>query len=177
MSKCSGLFLNEIDLCEQTAEFGADMLELFAVDGRKLRQRLFTTTGELNKHLPPVRNGRRTRHQFIHDQPVNQPDRAMVAKLQSFCQFAHRDPVPSGETLNGEQCLMLLGRDSGSLRRRFTEMDEFPQRITKCGECFILSLLKFIGSRHHDKFNTSPGVVAIICLTISQYDICCASDK
>ena len=177
MSKCLGLFLNEIDLFEQSAEFGADVLELFAVDGGKLRQCLFSATGEFNKHPPPVRNGRCARHQFIHDQPVNQPDRTMVAKLQSFRQFTHRDPIPFGETLNGEQCLMLLGRDSGSLRRRFTEMDEFPQRITKCVESFILSLLKFVRSRHHDKFNMSPAVVAIICLTISYYDICCASDK
>ncbi len=99
MSKCSGLFLDEIDLFEQSAEFGADLLKLFAVHGGKFLQCLFTTTGELNKHLPPVRNGRRARHQFIQDQPVNQPDRAMVAKLQSFRQFAHRDPIPSGETL------------------------------------------------------------------------------
>ena len=66
---------------------------------------------------------------------------------------------------------MLLGRDAGSLRRRFTEMDEFAQRISKCGERFILSLEKFIGARHNDKFNMSPAVVAIICLTISYCDI------
>lgn len=72
---------------------------------------------------------------------------------------------------------MLLGRDSGSLRRRFTEMDEFPQRITKCGKRFILCLMKFIGSRHYDKFNVSATFVAIICLTISYCDTCCAFYK
>ena len=102
MPKYSGLFLNEIDLVEQSAEFGSDMLELFTVHGGKLLQCLFSMTGELNNHLPSVRNGRRARDQFIQDQPVNQPDRAMVAKLQSFRQFAHRDSIPSGKTFNGE---------------------------------------------------------------------------
>jgi hypothetical protein len=46
-------------------------------------------------------------------------------------------------------------------------MDEFAQRISKCGERFILSLEEFIGARHNEKFNMSAAVVAIICLTIS----------
>lgn len=71
MPKYSVLFLNEIDLVEQPAEFGSDVLELFTVHGGKFLQCLFTTTGELNKHPPPILIGRRARHQFFHDQPVN----------------------------------------------------------------------------------------------------------
>lgn len=71
-----------------------------------------------------------------------------MAKLQSFRQFAYGNLVASRETPDGQQRLMLLRRDASGLRRRFAEMDEFPQRITKRGKRFILCLVKFFWSRH-----------------------------
>jgi len=60
--------------------------------GGKFFEHLFTTVGDLNKNLPPVRIKRRPRHELVEDQPIDQPRRAMVAKLQSFRQFAHPEP-------------------------------------------------------------------------------------
>lgn len=71
-----------------------------------------------------------------------------MAKLQSFRQFADGDLVASRETSDGQQRLMLLRRDAGSQRRRFAEMNEFPQRISERGKRFILCLIKFLRSCH-----------------------------
>jgi hypothetical protein len=142
------LFFVAIKLFEQTAEFGADASELFVVQGGKPFQSFFAPAGELNQDLPAVFNGRLAHHQFLRDQPVYQAHHAVMAKLQSFGQFADGDLVAPGKTLDGQQCLMSLGRDAGGLGRRFTEMEEPPKRVTKRRKCFILRLLEFFWLGH-----------------------------
>ena len=55
--------------------------------------------------------------QFLRHQPINQPNRAVVAELQSFRQLAHGDFVARGKALDGQQGLILLRRDAGGLAR------------------------------------------------------------
>ena len=67
------------------------------MDRSKLLQDFFAATGELNENLAAILGGRLTNDQFLRHQPINQPNRAVVAKLQSFGQFAHGDLVASRE--------------------------------------------------------------------------------
>ena len=157
------LFLGTIEPVEQPAEFGGDLFKLFAMHGGKFLQCFFTVTGELNEHLPPVLIGHRARQQFLHDHPVNQPDRAVMTKLQSFGQFTDGDTVAPRKPLDGQQCLMLLWSDAGSLRRRFAEMDESPKRIPKRREGFILPFAKFFKFFHLGKSNICFMPAATIC--------------
>jgi hypothetical protein len=107
-------------------------------------------------------------HQFFGYQPVNQTHRTVVANLQSFRQFAHGDLIPSRKTLDGQQCLVLLWRNAGRLGCGFTEMNEFPQSITKRGKCLVFRFLEFINRTCHcPKITTNNSPSATICLTIS----------
>ena len=83
------------------------------------------------------------------DQAVNQPDGAVVAQLQSFRQFTHRDFIPSRKTFDGQQSLMLLGGNASSLSRLFAEMDKLSQRVAKLRERLILCLSELSGSCHN----------------------------
>ena len=83
---------------KQLADFRSDSFQLFAVDGSKLLQDSFAATGELNENLAAILGGRRTNDQFLRHQPINQSNRAVVAKLQSFGQLAHGDLVASRES-------------------------------------------------------------------------------
>ena len=90
-----------------------------------------------------------------------------MTKLLSLGQFADGDTVAFGKTFDGQQRLMLLGRDVGGLRRRFAEMDESPERVTERRERFILFLAELFGPWHWGVFNTGFTFAAIIYLTIS----------
>ena len=65
---------------------------------------------------------------FSATQPVDQSNRAVVPKLQSFRQLTDGDMVASGKSLDGEKRLMLSRSDSSGMGRRFAKMDELPQR-------------------------------------------------
>ena len=149
MPYVSSLIHSFIDSVEQPSEFGADPLKLFVVQSRKLLQSFFAARGELNQHLAPIFLGRCARHQFLKDQPVNQTNHTMMAKLQPLRQFTNRDGIPPRKALDGQQGLVLLGRDARVPGGFFAEMDESPKRITEGRQRFILFFAKFCGRCHH----------------------------
>jgi len=57
-----------------------------------------------------------------------------MPELQPLRQLAHGDTVASGETLDGQQCLVLLRGHAGSLRGLFAEMKELAERVPESGQ-------------------------------------------
>lgn len=75
------LFFKPAKPPKQLADFWADSFEFFPMDRRKSLQDFFATIGKLNENLSPILSGGRTHYQFIRHQPINQANRAVVAKL------------------------------------------------------------------------------------------------
>ena len=105
----------------------------------------------MDEHLPPVFIGQRAHHQFLKDHPVNQTNNAVMTKSQPLGQFTHGDVIASGESLNGQQRLMLLRCEADSLCRLLAEMDEPAELVTKCRKRFILRLAKFFRPWHRGR--------------------------
>lgn len=114
----------------------------------QLFQHFFAPHGQMDEHQASICGRVRTSHQFIMHQPVNQPHGAMVAQLQAFGQFTDGNLLTSREALDGEQRLMLLGREAGSARRLFAEVEELPEGVTKRRERFILRFGQAAGGGH-----------------------------
>lgn len=105
----------------------ADAAQLFFVRGGKFFERPAAAIRECEMNLATV-----TRPPFSNNQPlgcqaINQSNGAVMADLQTFGQFADGDASGPAETLDGQQRLVLLGRDSRLLRRLLTE----PQKLTQ----------------------------------------------
>ena len=125
------LFFDAGELLEPKDELRPHSFQLLGMGSGKSFEHILATTRELDENLPTVLGRRRTRHQLFGHQPVNQANRAVVPKLQSLRQLAHGDAVAPGEALDGQQCLVLLWRNAGSVRCLFAEMMELPERITE----------------------------------------------
>jgi hypothetical protein len=133
---------------KQPPDFRSDSSQLFSVGGGNCPHEFFASTRELNEHLAAIRGAWHPHDKFLRYKPVNQPDGAVVAKLQSFRQFAHGEPFATGKALDGQQRLVLLGRDAGGLGGFLAETDEPPKRVTKRRQRFILRLADLAWSCH-----------------------------
>ena len=64
----------------------------------------------------------------------------MVGDAQLLRQFADRDPIAAGESLDREEALVLLWSQPVLPGSGFAETKEFAQRVSKRGQCFIVLL-------------------------------------
>ena len=143
------LAFGAVEQCQKLADLRADSLQLTTMGGGKVLQDFFTATGELNKEdLTTIFRRGSTDDEFLQHQPIHQPNRAMVAKLQPFGQFAHRDRVARREAFDGQQRLMLLCCDACGTCCCLAEMEEPPQRVAKCRQHFIIRLGELLWSSH-----------------------------
>jgi hypothetical protein len=142
------LFSSAAKAPKQFPDFRSDSIQLPLVDGGKFLQNLFAATIESNQNPAAVFLRWHTNDQFFRGKPVYQANRAVMPKLQSFRQLSHSDLVARGKTLDGQQRLILLRRDTLGMRRFVAKMDKPPERITECGQRFILRLNELPRSRH-----------------------------
>jgi hypothetical protein len=92
--------------------------------GHKLRQQFLASLTYPYEDLPPVFLVSFADYQILPHQPVNQFNSAVMADQQPFGQFADGNPISSGKAFNGDQGLVLLGRQTYGLRRFLTKMYE-----------------------------------------------------
>lgn len=101
-------------------------------------------------HLPPVGKRLGAGNQLQIRQTIQQLDRAVMAKLQPLGQFADGYRIAPGKSFDGQQCLVLLGRQVCPLGGIFTETKELSQRIAKRREVFVLRLGNLLARSHRD---------------------------
>lgn len=90
--------------------------------------------------MTPVLGRRIACNILFGNQPINESDRTVMPDLETLGQIPNRDTIPTGESLDGKQRLVLLRRDAGICRCVLAEAQKPPQRKAECGEGFILRL-------------------------------------
>jgi hypothetical protein len=104
--------------------------------------------------------------------PIDQLDDAVVAQLKSIGEFAHNGPVASGEALERQHELVLLGGDAVAAHRLLAEPKIATDAEAEPGQRLEIQL----GQRGVDEgaWKPSSGFAVRPChaRTISCYDIC-----
>lgn len=120
---------------EQTAEsrhergaFGAELIE--RVQGQALQDGL-AGRPELHDHAPPVTRVDPPRDHAAPDEPIDQLDRAVVAKLQALGEGSDRHRFPAVQALRLQQEQILLRLDARRPRRLLSDPEEASEVVAK----------------------------------------------
>ena len=126
---------------------------------RKLLQHFFAEPGEPHMNLPTIPVGCLTGHEFFRHEPVHKPDCAVMLDLEALGQFAHGHVIATGEALDGEQRLMVLGRDACRCGRIFAETKELAQGKAECGQVLILGFVELLLASHQPTLAPTTGAL------------------
>jgi len=69
-------------------------MQLFLMIRGKILQHLLAQLGQFQGDLPPILRKMLAHDEFLQNQPIHQPHRAVMAHLQTLGQFANRDAAP-----------------------------------------------------------------------------------
>ncbi len=98
----------------------------------------FACRRQKHEHLAPIRHTLLAANQPLRLRAVNQPNHTVLAHLQALGQLGDAGVVSSGEALDREQQLMLLGCHPFASCRLFAKAQEAPDRIAKRGDGLIV---------------------------------------
>ena len=116
----------------------ADLPELLAVCFREAFEDAISGRREREINFAPIARAARFFEVTVPNQPVDQPDGAVMENLQSRGEFAHGDAF--GETFDRQQGLVLLRSNPGRRRRIFAEAREPAKSVAKLGQDFVFPL-------------------------------------
>ena len=98
---------------------------------RQLLKKRFTFMGELHQNIPAVIGGSQSAYETLFDEPVDEPDGAVMLQLHSFGQRANGGFDTVGQSSNGEEQLMLLRFDAGLPGRILAKTKKATNLITQ----------------------------------------------
>lgn len=120
---------------------GADCAEFLRVSSRELSQALFSLPRQFDQCPPAVGVVDDPAEKSELGHSVHEFDCGVVLDEEQFRQFPDGDRHLAGKALDGQQCLMLLGRQAGFCRSRFAECEKFPKLEPEVGQGFIIDRL------------------------------------
>lgn len=89
-------------------------------------------------HPPPVGSRRRTSKETASGEPIHEAHGTVRTQLQAIGEFPHRYIVAAGETLDGQQRLVLLRRDPGDAGNLLAETEKAAQRLAQRGQQHVV---------------------------------------
>jgi hypothetical protein len=123
---------------EQHFDFRANSAQLRAVGGGKVFECFFAISRQRKVNSPPIAGVCFAPDEIVRGKAVSQSDRALVPDLQSFRQLADGHSIPGGKSLDGQQSLVLLGRETHGMRLLLAETQELSQTVTQRRQRFIV---------------------------------------
>ena len=118
---------------EEGDEFGAHAAQLLAVRGGEGFEHPTALGRHFDKYFAAIFFGTDAHSQALIAEAVDETDRAVVFGLEALAEFGDGDLIASGETVDREEGLMLLGRKAGGDGGVLAETEEAPQRIAESG--------------------------------------------
>lgn len=118
--------------------------QFLSVSRRKRFQELFTASCQSKADHPVIPLVGFPPGQPLCNKTASEFDRAVMADLQALGEFADRDLIPARKPFDGQQRLVLLGRQSGCARAFFAKMKELAQGVAKRSQRLILRLGDFL---------------------------------
>jgi len=115
-------------------------LQFFEVCLRKRPQSLFALSRQLHQDAPAVVVIRDSSEQAEPGHAVDQLDRGMMPDQQDIREVADGNGLHAGEALDGEQRLVLLGRQPGLLGSRFAERQKLSEPKAKLSKSFVIDV-------------------------------------
>jgi hypothetical protein len=123
---------------QYSAQAGTRGLQLLEVYLRKRLQLLFALCRQFDEDAPAVVLIHGPAHQPKLRHAVYQFDGGVMPHPEEFREITDGNGPGTGETLDGEQRLMLLGPQPGLMGSRFAEREEFSKPIAKLGESLVV---------------------------------------
>jgi len=142
------LVLSVSELLQHRAQFGSDPAELLPVSRGKILQDLLPSGRERDEDLTPIGFGDFAEDEMLRLQAIDQADRAVMGHLETLCEFADGNAVPTGETFDREEGLMLLRRDPGRMSGVLAETQKLAQRKPERGQRLVLGFGELSGASH-----------------------------
>jgi len=91
-------------------------------------------------HLSPIFGAGFADDQFLCPEAIDQSNGAVVGNLKLFSQFTDSNGISSRKAFDGEQSLVLTGRDPGGFGCGLTKVEELSEIIAECSQSLILCL-------------------------------------
>jgi hypothetical protein len=104
------------------------------MDQGEALEQTFPLGRDLNQDLAPIDSARRPAHKAPSLQPVDQLDRAVMAKQEALREISDRGGSTGGNAPQGQQELVLRGIDPRLARRAFAETEKTPDLVAKLRE-------------------------------------------
>ena len=145
----SGVRRNECvveEALQDTDEARAGRLKLVDVVQSHATYAVLAVPSQLDQHLAPIICSPEPNQKSAINQAINKPHGAVVLELHSLGQSTDRGMHAVGQTLDGQQKLLLLRLESGLARGIFAKTQKTPDLVTELGHRLE------VGLKAHGKF-------------------------
>jgi hypothetical protein len=105
------------------------------MDERQFQEECFSLRGELDHDTPTIHFIMAAVYQTAPRQAIHQSYNTVVLEAQPLRELSHRHRLTPRETLDSQQCLVLLRGQPGAARRPLTEGPELAQWPTRHNPC------------------------------------------
>lgn len=126
------------ELAKQPRPLGFQSAQLLVMRHGEAFQDGVTARCQNQKNTPAVGAAGHPAHVTFGDQTVGQANRAVGEDLQPFRQFTQENPFAARKTFDGQQGLVVLGRNARLAGRPLAEAEKLTKRPTELGEPLII---------------------------------------